>query len=70
MTVRPARVTLNFPDPSLLREVEHWAAEAAETLGLPRVHVQKAMRAMLRACVTDTGAMAAALAEIRKQASG
>ena len=61
-----ARVTLNLP-PALLREVEHWAADAAETLGLPRVHVQSAMRAMLSACCHDTEAMAAALAEIRKQ---
>ena len=61
----PARITLNVPA-DLFHDVEHWAADAAEQLAVPRVTVQQSMRAMLRACTTDTAAMAAALAVVRK----
>jgi hypothetical protein len=63
--VRPARVTLNLP-PALMREVERWALGAAETLMLPRVSTQDAMRAMLRACTADDEASGAALAQLRQ----
>jgi hypothetical protein len=60
-----ARITLNLP-PALMRQVERWALDAAETLMLPRVSTQDAMRAMLRACVSDNEASNAALAQVRQ----
>lgn len=47
-----ARVTLNLPA-SMYREVERWSVEAADSLGVPRVGIQDAMRAMLTACILD-----------------
>lgn len=63
----PARVTLNLP-PSLYRDIERWALDAAETLVIPRVSVQDALRAMIRACLTDNEASSAALASVREGA--
>ena len=37
----------------MYRDVERWATDAAATLGKPRVSIQDAMRAMLRAAVLD-----------------
>jgi hypothetical protein len=63
---RPARVTLNLP-PSLMRDVERWALDAAESLVMPRVSTQDALRAMIRACLTDDEASSAALAQVRQE---
>lgn len=52
--VKPARVTLNLP-PDLYRQLQRWTDSAAETLDVPRVGVQDAMRAMLRV-LTDQSA--------------
>lgn len=62
----PARVTLNLP-PAMLRNVERWALDAAETLVVPRVSTQDALRAMIRACLTDNEASSAALAQVRQE---
>ena len=59
-----ARVTLNMPA-SMYRDLERWATEAAGSLGVPRVGVQDALRGMIRACLTDAQARAAALASVR-----
>jgi hypothetical protein len=48
----PVRVTLNIP-PELFRQLAHWAEEAAVTLDVPRVPVQDALRAMIRATTAD-----------------
>jgi hypothetical protein len=61
-----ARVTLNLPA-SMMQDIETWATDAARTLVVPRVGVQDALRAMIRACLTDQQAGSAALAEVRKR---
>lgn len=63
-----ARVTLNLPA-AMLRDVERWALAAAETLVLPRVSTQNALRAMIRACLADDEASSAALAQVRQEHS-
>ena len=65
---KPARVTLNLP-PSLMRDVERWALDAADTLTMPRVSVQDTLRAMIRACLTDDQARSAALAQVHQEDS-
>ena len=44
---KPARITLNLP-PELYRQLQRWADSAAETIDVPRVGVQEALRAMVR----------------------
>jgi hypothetical protein len=44
---KPVRVTLNFP-PDLFRQLDGWTRDAADTIGVPRVGVQDAVRAMVR----------------------
>jgi hypothetical protein len=44
---KPARITLNLP-PELYRQLTRWADSAAETIDVPRVGVQEALRAMVR----------------------
>ena len=44
---KPARITLNLP-PELYRQLTRWADSAAETIDVPRVGVQDALRAMVR----------------------
>jgi hypothetical protein len=63
---KDARITLNLP-PSLLRDIERWALGAADTLVMPRVSTQNALRAMIRACLTDDEASSAALAQVRQE---
>ena len=64
--VKPARVTLNMP-PELYRELDRWTSGAAEAIGAPRVSIQDALRAMLRAGMRNQAAEAAVLAELRQQ---
>jgi hypothetical protein len=45
--IKPARITLNLP-PELYRQLTRWADSAAETIDVPRVGVQEALRAMVR----------------------
>lgn len=63
--VKPARVTLNMP-PDLYRELDRWTSGAAEAIGEPRVSIQDALRAMLRAGMRNQAAEAAVLAELRQ----
>lgn len=64
----PARVTLNLP-PALYRDIERWALDAADTLSMPRVSIQDALRAMIRACITDEQARSAAIDSVRESTS-
>ena len=64
--VKPARVTLNMP-PELYRELDRWTSSAAEAIGVPRVSIQDALRAMVKAGMRDSTAEAAVLAELRRQ---
>jgi hypothetical protein len=60
-------VTLNFP-PGLYRDLDRWARGAADSIGVPRVGVQDAVRAMV-AVITAGEARNAeilVLAEIRR----
>lgn len=66
---KPIRVNLSLP-PALYRDVQQWALDADGTLMLPRVSVQNALRAMIRACLTDEQAKAAALAQVRRGDDG
>ena len=66
---RPApthRVALNLP-PELYRQLQRWADDAAEQLDRPRVGVQDALRAMIRASLINSSARAAALAELENE---
>ncbi len=62
------RITLNLTDETG-REIQQWALDAAETLVMPRVSIQDALRAMIRACLTDDEASSAALASVRQDAA-
>jgi hypothetical protein len=59
-----ARVTLNLPAP-MYRDIERWTTTAAEGLGVPRVSIQDALRAMIYASLKDPSARAAALTCLR-----
>jgi hypothetical protein len=64
----PARITLNLP-PALYRELLRWADGAAETIDVPRVGVQDALRAMIRV-MTDGSApntTARIIAQLREE---
>jgi hypothetical protein len=64
-------VTLNFP-PGLYRDLDRWAREAADSIGVPRVGVQDAVRAMV-AVITGGEARNAeilVLAEVRRGRTG
>lgn len=50
---KPVRVTLNFP-PELFRQLDHWTREAADEIGVPRIGVQDAVRAMVRVMLDDS----------------
>lgn len=63
---KPARVTLNMP-PELYRELSRWTDGAADELGVARVSVQDALRAILRAGIRATSARAAVLDELRNE---
>jgi hypothetical protein len=65
---KPARVTLNLP-PELYRQLGRWCDSAAETIDIPRVGVQDAMRAMIRVITSDEAPSCSArvLAELRSQ---
>jgi len=47
---KPVRITLDL-SPELYRQLTHWADSAAVALGVPRVSLADAVRAMIR--VTD-----------------
>jgi hypothetical protein len=64
--VKPARVTLNMP-PELYRELDRWTNSAADALGVARVSIQDALRAMVQAGMRDKTAEAAVLAQLRQQ---
>jgi hypothetical protein len=63
---KPARITLNLP-PGLYRQLARWADEAAETMNVPRVGVQDALRAMVSVITGDEAPSCSArvLAEVR-----
>ncbi len=65
---RPARITLNMP-PELYRQLQRWAGDAAEALDRPRVGVQDALRAMIRATVSGTAAEAV-IGQLRAENGG
>jgi hypothetical protein len=56
--------------PDLYRQAQRWADNAAEALDRPRVGVQDALRAMIRACISDQAARGAALAQLRGELDG
>jgi hypothetical protein len=64
--VKPARVTLNMP-PELYRELDRWTSTAAEAIDVPRVSIQDALRAMIRAGMHDKTAEAAVLVQLQQQ---
>lgn len=65
---KPVRVTLNFP-PELFRQLDGWTREAADSLGVPRVGVQDAVRAMVKVIAAGEArnAETLVLAELRSQ---
>lgn len=65
---KPARVTLNLP-PELYRQLNRWCDSMADTIDVPRVGVQEAMRAMIRVITGDEAPTCAArvAAELRVQ---
>lgn len=65
---QPARVTLNLP-PELYRQLNRWCDSAADTIDVPRVGVQEAMRAMIRVLTGDEAPTCSArvIAELRMQ---
>jgi hypothetical protein len=62
----PVRVTLNLP-PELYRQLTRWADQAADQLDRPRVSVQDALRAMVRAGVADATPGSPVLEELRRE---
>lgn len=66
--VKPARVTLNLP-PELYRQLARWTDSAAETIDVPRVGVQEALRAMVRLITGDEAPSCSArvVAELRAE---
>lgn len=69
--VKPVRVTLNFP-PNLFRQLDRWTREAADSLDVPRVGVQDAVRAMVKVIAAGEARNAEilVLAELRGQRPG
>lgn len=67
-TVKPARITLNLP-PELYRQLQQWTTSAAETIDVPRVSQQDALRVMIRVITSGEAANAAnrILAELRDE---
>jgi hypothetical protein len=64
---KPARVTLNMPpELYLYRELERWTLTAADAVGVHRVSIQDALRAMIRAGIHDSAAEAAVLGQLRQ----
>ena len=53
--------------PELYRELDRWTSDAADAIGLPRVSIQDALRAMVRAGIRDKAAEAAVLAQLRQE---
>ena len=51
---KPVRITLDL-SPELYRQLTEWAASAAITLGVPRVALADAVRAMIRVTAEDPG---------------
>ena len=47
--------------------IEHWTSTAAEAIDVPRVSIQDALRAMIRAGMHDKAAEAAVLAQLQQQ---
>ena len=51
---KPVRITLDL-SPELYRQLTEWAASAAITLGVPRVALADAVRAMIRVTADNPG---------------
>ena len=51
---KPVRITLDL-SPELYRELTGWADEAAVALGVPRVSLADAVRAMIRVATENPG---------------
>lgn len=68
ISTKPARVTLNLP-PALMRDVERWTVDAAGELDVPRVSIQDAMRAMIRAAVSNS-AVTGVVVDLLRQDQG
>lgn len=59
--VKPARVTLNMPP-----ELDRWTSTVAQAIDVPRVSIQDALSAMIRAGMHDKAAEAAVLAQLQQ----
>jgi hypothetical protein len=51
---KPVRITLDL-SPELYRQLTLWADSAAVTLGVPRISLADAVRAMIRVSAEDSG---------------
>jgi len=51
---KPVRITVDL-SPELYRQLTQWADEAAVALGVPRVPLADAMRAMIRVAADNPG---------------
>ena len=63
---QPVRVTLNLP-PELFRDLDRWTTSAADQLERPRVPVQNALRAMIRAVTSGGPASDAVLTQLERE---
>jgi hypothetical protein len=51
---KPVRITLDL-SPEMYRQLTQWADAAATTMGVPRVSLADAVRAMIRVSAEDAG---------------
>jgi hypothetical protein len=49
------------------RELDRRTSDATEVIGLPRVSIQDALRAMMRTCIDDPAARGAVLARLQQE---
>ena len=69
---KPVRVTVDFPT-GQYRELTEWASAAAAELGVPRVTLAEAIRAMVEVANADpsvSAAVATQIRQVREQHSG
>ncbi len=63
---KPVRITLDL-NPELYRQLTMWADSAAVTLGVPRVSLADAVRAMIRVTTENPGEVLERLRQDRQQ---
>ena len=63
---KPVRITLDL-SPELYRQLTEWAAAAAIELGVPRVALADAVRAMIRVTTENPGEVLDRLRDDRRQ---